>query len=240
MKERTWRRLGLPGQIVPLYAGERSEALEVRALDFNQDLVIAAPPLSVLTYIYRPPVSGSVGTHHMRSFDDNVEKILRRMLEKKAYQQNMELNIVSFEGDLSFEDQVKLLQRSSITIGIHGAALTNTMFMPSGSALIEIAPHNFNLPNNGSAAVHYIQGGHTNLWYFQHRTIAEGVGFYNEADCKGVPRGSCYTEKRDQVMNFNEEDFSIIEEALDQAIAYVSSNFHGGSGVHKIMSRHQQ
>jgi hypothetical protein len=144
----------------------------------------------------------------------------------------MSLNIVSFDDNTSYEDQVLTLQRSSITIGIHGAALTNTMFMRSGSALLEIVPHGFTLTKNRTAAVHYIQGGHANLWYYQHRTIAEGEHNVN-IDCLDVV-GPCVAANRDQTISFNDMDWSMIEESIDEAIAYVRRNYNGGMGVLEV------
>lgn len=46
---------------------------------------------------------------------------------------------VCFE-DLCFEAQVRLLAETKILISIHGAALTNMVFMKEGSAVIELIP----------------------------------------------------------------------------------------------------
>jgi hypothetical protein len=45
--------------------------------------------------------------------------------------------IVSME-DLSFSRQVKLMQGAKVLLGTHGAGLTNMLFMPVGSAIVEI------------------------------------------------------------------------------------------------------
>jgi hypothetical protein len=49
-------------------------------------------------------------------------------------------------GRLSFEEQVKLTASAGIIIGAHGAALTNIMFAPSHSVVIEMTPHLLNWP----------------------------------------------------------------------------------------------
>ena len=46
---------------------------------------------------------------------------------------------VAFE-DLSFVEQVKLMAKTRLLIGIHGAGLTNLMFMPPGGSVIELLP----------------------------------------------------------------------------------------------------
>ena len=45
--------------------------------------------------------------------------------------------IVNFE-DYSFEDQVKIMSSCKIFVGIHGAGLSNMMFMPPGGVVIEL------------------------------------------------------------------------------------------------------
>jgi hypothetical protein len=47
--------------------------------------------------------------------------------------------VVCFE-DMSFREQVALLSRTKVLIGIHGAGLTNMMFMPPGGTVIELLP----------------------------------------------------------------------------------------------------
>lgn len=42
--------------------------------------------------------------------------------------------------DLDFEGQVRLMQETKCLISIHGAGLTNMMFMPEGGCVIEIIP----------------------------------------------------------------------------------------------------
>lgn len=42
--------------------------------------------------------------------------------------------------DLSFEEQVSLMRNTKLLISIHGAALTNMMFMPKGAKVLELLP----------------------------------------------------------------------------------------------------
>lgn len=49
------------------------------------------------------------------------------------------LEIICFE-DFSFADQVRIMSNAKCLISIHGAALTNMLFMPSGGTVIEILP----------------------------------------------------------------------------------------------------
>jgi capsular polysaccharide biosynthesis protein len=40
--------------------------------------------------------------------------------------------------DLSFIRQIKLMQGTKVLLGAHGAGLTNMLFMPAGSVVVEI------------------------------------------------------------------------------------------------------
>jgi hypothetical protein len=42
--------------------------------------------------------------------------------------------------DMTFEGQVSAMRNSTVLIGVHGAGLTNLMFLPSGASVVEILP----------------------------------------------------------------------------------------------------
>ena len=60
----------------------------------------------------------------------NEEEVLQVFL---SYQ----FEIVSFE-DLSFEDQISLMSKVCVLAGVHGAGLTNMLFMPLNSVVFEL------------------------------------------------------------------------------------------------------
>lgn len=49
------------------------------------------------------------------------------------------VEVVTAEG-LSFDEQVRLFAGASLLVGAHGAGLTNAIFMPAGSTLVEVVP----------------------------------------------------------------------------------------------------
>jgi len=53
----------------------------------------------------------------------------------------MDLEVVDFE-HLSSPQQLRIIRETDLLIGIHGAGLTHTMFLPPGAALFEILPGN--------------------------------------------------------------------------------------------------
>jgi hypothetical protein len=65
------------------------------------------------------------------------EERLSEILER------FEFETVYFE-DLTFEKQVELMMQASIMLSVHGANLTNILFMSPGSTIIELMNKNFN------------------------------------------------------------------------------------------------
>jgi capsular polysaccharide biosynthesis protein len=53
---------------------------------------------------------------------------------------NYDIEVVCTE-ELSFHEQVKLFSSTKVLISIHGAGLTNMIFMPAGGAVIELLPY---------------------------------------------------------------------------------------------------
>ena len=86
-----------------------------------------------------------------RGLRDRPDARRRLFLARKATRRvaNMEavvpvlrkhgVEVVTAEG-LSFDEQVRLFAGASLLVGAHGAGLTNAIFMPAGSALVEIVP----------------------------------------------------------------------------------------------------
>lgn len=63
-----------------------------------------------------------------------------------------------FMEDLSFEEQVRLMRETAILFAPHGAGLTNMMFCPEGTHVVEIA--NLSFPNPNFYAVAAAMGHH--------------------------------------------------------------------------------
>ena len=74
------------------------------------------------------------------------QKIRRLLNEEELYPLLLyyDFEIVYFE-EMSFEQQVKIMQGASIVMGVHGANLTNILFMSTGSLVIELL--NEQIPN---------------------------------------------------------------------------------------------
>ncbi|GAB0137946.1 hypothetical protein EsDP_00006196 [Epichloe bromicola] len=55
---------------------------------------------------------------------------------------HIRLEIVDF-ANLSIAEQFKMIRETDLLVGVHGAGLTHTMFLPPGSAVVEILPSGF-------------------------------------------------------------------------------------------------
>lgn len=69
----------------------------------------------------------------------NEEELLQHL------DKNPKVQIVDF-GTLSFSEQTRIAAQSKRMIGVHGAGLTNMVFMTPGSTIVDIMPPNYSLP----------------------------------------------------------------------------------------------
>lgn len=74
------------------------------------------------------------------------EDNLASMLTKKGFE-------IVRPGELSFANQVNLFKETSVVVGAHGAGLTNAVFMPIGSQVIELVPDSFDAGLTSYAAL---------------------------------------------------------------------------------------
>ncbi len=69
----------------------------------------------------------------------NEAQLVER-LERECRKAGLELCVVDF-AKLSFHEQVETMARTRVLIGIHGAGLVNTLFLPEHASVIELLPH---------------------------------------------------------------------------------------------------
>jgi hypothetical protein len=243
MKERVWRRVGrgmIPQQLIIASlrgAGVNAiSTLETKVLTHSNILHLKAVPRR-LTYVYRPlPTSGDVEFLHIRALEPQAEEIVRTLLRAKAVANGYQFKVVDFN-TISFEDAVNCMRNTGITVGLHGAGLVNSMFMPSGGALLEISPWKF------KRAVHYIQGGFTNLYYDQYIVTSPGprgdydkLGeFKSELECQEEDV-ECRQWYRDQTVTLNDHDVEQLSLMVDRAFIYLQAVEAGGSIT--VLPRH--
>jgi len=73
-----------------------------------------------------------------RSYPNLKRQILNQPAVVAALQASFNTTVVDLQ-DRTFRDQVVLIGSACALVGMHGAGLTNAMFMPAGSSVVEIA-----------------------------------------------------------------------------------------------------
>ncbi len=210
------------------------EELDHTILHASSSYVLKSVPRE-LVYIQRKKpddyITNQSHGNHIRIFDDASEAWIQTLLHDIAKEMNTTLNIVSFDGNITFSDQVSSMHRGGVFVSIHGANLVNTIFAPSGSALVEITPYHF------TDALHYIQGGYTNLWYTQymvqtigskgeHPKISSGY-FGNVQDCIQTEGNGCRKWYRDQVITLSKQDVLNIGDKIRKAYTFIDQQEDG-------------
>ncbi len=243
MKERVYAKYNLKPQTLlpPPSKKDNGRVPQVEAellmreeilLDQFQPVQLTPPSSKNMVYLLRqPPKNANVQVRddtnqtiipHDRVFDDAAAEAVKSLLVMKAKQLNFKLIIVDFE-DVPFEEQLTLMRNADMLVTIHGAGITNSMFMPSGSTLIEIAPWDF------TRAAHFVQGGHANIWYAQHGAQEpSGKGPYPHLDLYNNDLRYCIEIKldcrnwyRDQIIKLNEYDLQEIGKLVEEASRFL-------------------
>lgn len=92
---------------------------------------------------------GRAGAPHRRVFISRAGAARRRLLNEDEVWPLLAsagFDRVRME-DLSFTEQVELMQQTSVLVGLHGAGLTNMLACPAGADVVEIADLSFPNPN---------------------------------------------------------------------------------------------
>ncbi len=138
--------LNLTNIIVPLAGGSNpfwqgdwnvhacgsSKLLDVfsqRVLDFYRirDEPVKAGAQLTLTFIDRK------GTRRLQNTTEYINKLRLRYPDVK-------IQVIDFAA-MPFQEQLEIARRTDLLVGVHGAGLTHAIFQQSGSALVEIIPH---------------------------------------------------------------------------------------------------
>lgn len=68
--------------------------------------------------------------------DRNIPEDIHNKLVNNIQKLDL-LQVVTYNGDKSFEDTIKMFQRANIVIGLHGAAMCNLIFAQKGITVVE-------------------------------------------------------------------------------------------------------
>lgn len=179
-------------------------------LGSNGDYVSVPLPPLVVGHLTRSKNS-------KRRLDDESSDWFAETLQTLARMHGFEVREVHCSGMMPFPEQVKALHGVGLAVGIHGANLVNTLFMPSTAALFEIFPYRY-------VRYYYSSGANSGLRYSFHE-VSNGVDY----NCDSFL--ACMFKYRESKMALGKDDRRIIAVRLERAMRYVRGlydHFPGG------------
>ncbi|KAI0567279.1 Glycosyltransferase 61 [Gracilaria domingensis] len=139
---------------------------------------------------------------------------LENTLEELCKKHGMEYKHIRTSGAMSFKEQVNQLQSIGLAVGIHGANMVNTVFMPTAGALFEIFPWRY-------VRYYYASGSNSGLRYSFHEPER---GY--DRNCS-FTSPTCFMKYRESVIYLTESDREVIHKRLESAIMYIT-------GLHRL------
>ena len=186
-----YRQALVPGYIFTIFNDFQSaDTFRRDTYNFLQLPIAEQPALQTAQIIYAQRTAKRVL--------NNREDVLKRIatLPTKSGVTLKVKNII--QGKLTFEQQVKNMHQSNVLMGMHGADLTNCIFMHKGSVVLEINPLNWYdarfVRMCETAGVHYLsynEGGDVSAPYpFGHFPPVCSFKLKPLIDCKMTERSS--------------------------------------------------
>lgn len=155
-----------------------------------------------------------------RVFTPKSEKLVVQLLKDICKENDFSFEIADFSHK-SFNEQYEVMRDASVAIGIHGANLVNTMFMPPSSVLVEINPFGFH------HELMYTNGGNSGLIYFSYSILIGSRysedGNYSSVDDCIRQNLLCLRFYRDAPLEVLSDDYRNLRILVKKAIESVSS-----------------
>jgi Glycosyltransferase 61 len=142
-----------------------------------------------------------------RRFSSQSEAWFDATLERLARQHGLDLRRVHFERGSSLGVQASLVRDVGLAVGIHGANLVNTIFMPPAAALFEVFPFRY-------VRYYYASGANSGLRYSFHET-STGIDHHCDASV------NCFFMYRESEIHLNDDDRQAVERRMDTAMRYL-------------------
>ncbi|KAA8496569.1 hypothetical protein FVE85_0298 [Porphyridium purpureum] len=156
----------------------------------------------------------------LRMIDQNSFRFVVDTLREFGRLHNIPFEVVTFD-NMTVYEQIRTMRHVSLAIGIHGANLVNSLYMPRLAALLEIFPFKFDHEM-------YRNGGQGSLWY-DALHLAQGVhhpsvtkGTFASAEACILASTACKKFYRDAKVSFSAEDKKQFILKVTGAIKYLS------------------
>ncbi|CDF38828.1 unnamed protein product [Chondrus crispus] len=151
-----------------------------------------------------------------RVLDESSKSKVVHLFQNVSLEKGYRFKIVSFD-NMPFKEQYETMTAASIAIGIHGANLVNTMFMPPLSVLFELFPFGFEHDM-------YINGGNSGLKYFKYQ-MQTGLPFNGPKQFRTVEQciklsHECKVHFRDSTLQVTANDLEEMERILREAVRW--------------------
>lgn len=130
-------------------------------------------------------------------------------LAELSAEHGMELVYIRAKASQSLAEQVKAVHGLGMVLGLHGANIVNSMFVPAGGALFEIFPWRY-------VRYYYAAGGNAGLRYSFHEPEG-GI----ERNCSFSSR-TCFMRYRESLILLTSEDREQIRARIDKAMSYIA------------------
>lgn len=163
-----------------------------------------------------------------RVFDSESKAKITQLFIRLGKERGYDFTIVNF-AKKTFNEQYDTVNSAAIAIGIHGANLVNTMFMPPLAVLIELFPFGFSHEM-------YVNGGNAGLKYYGYE-MKTGKPFERISRYRSVTQcikydKECKLHYRDGELQVNDEDMKEIEGILNRAIEWCeNTSFETDSSI---------
>lgn len=161
---------------------------------------IPVPPKRI-AYLQRSPFSP-------RRLTPSGSKWLEDTLHDLAAKHGFEVRYVRFRKEMAFKDQVAQVRDVGLAVGLHGANMVNTMFMPAGAAMFELFPWRY-------VRYYYAAGLNSGLRYSYHEP-ENGVDKHCNFD------KYCFMRYRESVIYLSEVDRQRVRRRIEKALIYIA------------------
>lgn len=158
-------------------------------------------------------------TGSRRVFGPEAREKMLGMIKNVADEKGYTFTVTGFD-KMTFAKQYEVMKKVSIAVGIHGANLVNTMFMPPLSVLFEIFPFGFRhemYANGGNAGLKYLS------YMMKEGTPFDGPKVYRTVEQCIRLNPKCKVHYRDATLQVTDEDMAQMEKILRESIDWCNA-----------------